>query len=232
MHQQAPPPQPKRSRFEWSKLLTSKTFLVVLSLYLVIFAELLAMTVYAQTAVKYSPEIPTLYIPKKSKVTPLQETPAPPTAPVAADTTRYVYRIAIPKLGVNAGVLALGTNAKGEMSAPSTLYQTSWYNKGAKPGQKGTAVIAGHYGAPNQVGVFRNLPQLKAGDTVNVTAGDKTYTYQVYKVATLSQNNADLQEIFNKRDGSYLNLITCFGAWNAATFSYNQRTVVYTKLVQ
>lgn len=230
MHPLAPPPKSKRTRFEWSRLLTSKVFLIILSLYLIVFAELLAMTVYAQTAVKYNPEIPTLYIPKKSKVTPLQE--APPPAPKNTDTTTYPYKLSIPKLGVNAGVLALGTNPKGEMAAPTTLYQTSWYNKGARPGQTGSTVIAGHYGAPNQVGVFRNLPQLKSGDKVTITTAEQPYTYVVYKVATINQGNADLQEIFNKRDGTYLNLITCFGAWNAATFSYNQRTVVYTKLIQ
>jgi len=225
------------ARSQLVSILTSKVFLVILSVYLVLLSELLAMTVYAQSAVRYNPDMPVLYVPQKTKPVTQKQTatsaPTPPSQNAQDTATTYPYRITIPSLGVNAGVLSLGVNQKGEMAVPTTLYQTSWYNRGTKPGQVGSAVIAGHYGAPNQNGIFRNLLGLKNGSVVTVaSANGQTYNYQVYKIANISQSNAPLQEIFNKKDGAYLNLITCFGTWNQDTFSYNQRTVVYTKLIK
>ncbi len=229
--------QNSTQRFKSSKsnnrllgILTSKPFFIVISLYLIIFSELLAMTVYAQMSIKYNPEVPVLYIPKKAVATVAKPAPAP--QPAVQAQTNYPYRISIPKLGINSGVLSLGINNKGEMAVPATLNETSWYNKGAKPGEVGSAVITGHYGAPNQQGVFKNIKNLQNGDTVTITdSQNRVYNYVVYKNANVGENNAPLQEIFSRRDGKYLNLITCFGVWNQESFSYDQRTVVYTKLV-
>lgn len=209
-----------------SRVFYSKTFLAILSLYFIVIIELLAMTVYAQSEVAYSPHTPDLFVPKKTTQ------PSAKSQPTPAFASTYSYKLTIGSLGVDTGVLSLGVNQKGEMSTPTTLTETSWYNKGPAPGSVGSAVIAGHYGAPWQAGVFRNLQKLKIGDFVSVTdSKGKIFTYKVYKIANVPEKGADLKEIFNKSDGKYLNLITCFGNWNQDSFRYSQRTVVFTKFV-
>jgi sortase A len=51
----------------------------------------------------------------------------------------------------------------------------AWYEPGAKPGQVGNFVIAGHrvtHGEP-----FKDFPKLRAGDKVSVETRDSFYTY-------------------------------------------------------
>ncbi len=220
-------PKGKKYRSILARVFTSKTFLIIVSLYFIVIIELLAMTVYAKANVAYNPNTPTLYVPKKiTSSKPL----AKPQAP--SFDTKYAYKLTIGQLKIDTGVLSLGINAKGEMAVPTTLTETAWYNKGAKPGEMGSVVIAGHYGAPWQAGVFRSLPTMKVGDIVTVTdTNNKTYNYRVYKVANVPEKGADLKEIFNKNDNRYLNLITCFGEWNQDSFRYSERTVVFTKFV-
>jgi sortase (surface protein transpeptidase) len=55
------------------------------------------------------------------------------------------------------------------MDVPSKYASTGWLRTGSKPGNPGTAVIAGHYGwlrgKPN---VFTKLDQLQKGDEIAV----------------------------------------------------------------
>ncbi|HUP99785.1 MAG TPA: sortase [Aeromicrobium sp.] len=51
----------------------------------------------------------------------------------------------------------------------------AWYEPGARPGQIGNFVVAGHrvtHGEP-----FKDFPKLKAGDKINVETRDAYYTY-------------------------------------------------------
>ena len=94
-------------------------------------------------------------------------------------------------------------------------------------------VISGHYDDKKGPAVFYKLGKLKVGDTLKVIdSGDQTHAFQVIEVASYSYTKAPLNRIFGFDLQHDLNLITCDGRWNARTHTYNQRLVVYTRLIE
>ena len=85
-------------------------------------------------------------------------------------------RVVIPSLGVDANVQVVGVTVSGNMGTPTgenKYNDVAWYKDGAKPGEEGRAVIAGHL--DNGFGssaVFANLDKLKKGDLIVVLSKD------------------------------------------------------------
>lgn len=157
-----------------------------------------------------------------------------PQSTTQTNTAITPASLSIPKLGVNADVESVGMNARGEMDTPKNVNNVAWYSLGYKPGDKGSAVFAGHLdtasGAPS---VFYNISQLKTGDTITVSdSSGKQYTYKVTETRQYPYNKFPLQEVFGSADKARLNLITCGGAWDENSQNYSQRTVVYSELVE
>src|SRR2546421_294931 len=156
----------------------------------------------------------------KSTVTdrPVISTPA-----ATQTTTGTPITLSIPSINLQASVESVGMDAQGNMDVPRTNDDVAWYNLGFKPGEKGSAVIDGHYdtvtGAP---AVFWDISKLKNGDQIKVTDADgSTYHFQVTNVEVYPFNQVPLEQIFNSRDKSRLNLITCGGTWNQASKNYS-----------
>jgi LPXTG-site transpeptidase (sortase) family protein len=117
------------------------------------------------------------------------------------------------------------------VGTPEGPSDTAWFNIGPRPGDNGSAVIAGHYGPwkTGQGSVFDNLNNLKIGDKIYIE-GEKgtTATFVVRELRTYSQNEY-APEVFNSSDGkAHLNLITCEGTWSDAQKTYSNRLVVFT----
>lgn len=201
-------------------------------IFLFFLAEGMLMWALADSQVSYSPlqnELVTGVRPPK-KVAPKAEekAPPPPVAPDVAD--KYLV---ISKLFINAPIEPVGVTSTGEMATSQSLNKIAWYKDGTLPGEQGSAVFAGHYGGPAEVGIFRTLEKLGVGDTMEVRSkSGQTLTYKVYNVGTYKTAEVPLQELFNKKDGKYLNLVTCVGEWDASNSSYSDRHIVYAKLVE
>lgn len=152
-------------------------------------------------------------------------------------------RLVIPKLGLNAPILALDPDPSGAMQAPriggpsnpiwSEVY---WWDVGARPGAIGNAVIAGHVNRPDaSPSTFTHLNRLVPGDTVQVvTAGGLALSFRVTAKDTPSVyvhggNDPTIERIFGPALTPNLNLMTCWGAWDGAEF--NQRLVIYSTLI-
>jgi LPXTG-site transpeptidase (sortase) family protein len=136
----------------------------------------------------------------------------------------------IPLINVDAFVEYLGITSDGTMDAPKGPDDVAWFDLGPRPGEKGSAVIAGHYGWKNNVpAVFDNLNKLKIGDKIYVTDDrGATTTFVVNEIGIYSQNG-DATNTFSSNDGkAHLNLITCEGVWNAVLKSRPNRLVVFT----
>ena len=208
---------------------------IALRLIVVLFffmAEGLVMWAFADAQVSYSPlqtEIVTgVKPPKKVAKVETEKAPPPPSAPEVAD----MYLV-IPKLFINAPIEPVGVTASGEMATSQSLQRVAWWKDGTKPGDAGSAVFAGHYGGPAETGIFRTADKLKAGDVIEVRSkSGQTLTYKVYNSARYKLADVPLQDLFNKKDGKYLNLVTCVGQWDAASSSYSDRLIVYAKLVE
>lgn len=138
-------------------------------------------------------------------------------------------RLIIPAINVNASIQQVGITSKGEMEVPSNSVDVGWFKFGERPGEKGSAVIAGHFDGKNgEAGVFTDLDKLKEGDKVYIE-DDKgiSIAFVVQESRTYDPGYAD--DVFSSSDGVYLNLITCDGVWDGVKKSYSKRLVVFTE---
>lgn len=87
-------------------------------------------------------------------------------------------RVLIPRLGVDARLTTLSGAEGGGLTAPPWEQPNvaGWFGGGPTPGEKGTAVLAGHLAAPAGPAVFERLGELVKGDAVGVVRGDGTVT--------------------------------------------------------
>jgi sortase A len=142
-------------------------------------------------------------------------------------------RLEIPSIRVNAVVRSVGLATDGSMGVPKIPSETAWYMYGPKPGDRGSAVIAGHvnwyYG---ETGAFARLKSLKPGDKITVQdERGATTTFAVRTSRTYGQND-DATSVFFSYDGqSHLNLVTCDGVWDRVSRAYTKRFVVFADRV-
>src|ERR1043166_9395149 len=95
--------------------------------------------------------------------------PKAPVVPIPSAPTR----LSIPSINLQAPIVPVGTNEKGEMDVPDgDTNDVGWYKRGTTPGQEGSAVLDAHVFA-----ALSNLRYAKAGDDVYVTneAGQKLH---------------------------------------------------------
>jgi LPXTG-site transpeptidase (sortase) family protein len=149
--------------------------------------------------------------------------------PAATVQAGVPIRLMIPGIQVNALIDSVGLTSDGTMDIKKNPDELAWYNLGPRPGDKGNAVIAGHYGWDNGKGsVFNDLHTLQTGDTFSVI--DEKGTEHLFVVRNTQSYDpaADATLIFRSSDGkAHLNLITCEGVWNNATRTYSRRLVVF-----
>lgn len=141
-------------------------------------------------------------------------------------------RLLIPKIGVDAEIVPVAMDKEGRMATPPTAQNTGWWSLGEAPGGKGSAVVDGHFDDPQgNPGVFYRLGELDVGDQIMVE-DDKGVkrVFEVYKIAKYNDAEFPLRQVFADKSGSYLNLITCAGVWDAKQNNYQERLVVFAEL--
>jgi len=148
-----------------------------------------------------------------------------------AITQGFPIRLVIPIINVDAPIQQLGVITNGEMDAPSNAADAGWFKLGSRPGEKGSAVIAGHFnGINDEVGVFFNLYLLKKGDKIYIKDDKgRTIAFVVRESRIYDPGYAD--SVFSRNDGTYLNLITCDGVWDGVKKSYSKRLVVFADII-
>lgn len=189
------------------------TFLIIIFL--------LTFFFFSWTRITYNTGQLSIFTPKNTP------TPTPTPIEVGLPTT-----IEIPSLGVNAAIESVGLDDQGRMGVPQEVMDTGWYKFGYRPGQRGSAVIDGHFdsqtGAP---AVFYNLATLQIGDKIIVTdSNNQKYKFIVTSVTSYPFDSLPMQKIFARNDKARLNLITCDGTWNRSTHNYSNRAVVFAEL--
>ena len=141
-------------------------------------------------------------------------------------------KLVIQKTGVSAFIQKLGVAKDNSIATPTNVHLAGWYNASAKPGQTGLTVLVGHVAGKTTNGVFADLDKLLAGDMFSVELGDGTLlAYEVIQTQTVPEADA-LSFLFSQQPNvaSQLNLITCTGAYNAATSSYPDRIILQAKM--
>ncbi|MET8041134.1 class F sortase [Micromonospora sp. NPDC005215] len=142
--------------------------------------------------------------------------------------------IEIPRIGVNATVLSLGTNPDGTVQVPplEQADQAGWYEPGASPGETGNAVIVGHVdSAKLGPAVFFDLGSLVPGDTITVRRADgQPATFQVDSVKAYPKTAFPTELVYGPSDRPSLRVVTCGGQFDQAAKSYPDNIVVFATL--
>ncbi len=136
----------------------------------------------------------------------------------------------IPKINVDSAIENVGLTSDGAMNTPKILMDVAWFELGVRPGEIGSAVIAGHYGwKSSKASAFDNLYKLQKGDKLYIE-NDKgvIISFTVQEIKEYNPKD-DAVDIFSSKDNkSHLNLITCDGVWNQFEKSYSKRLVIFS----
>jgi len=158
----------------------------------------------------------------------LEIAPPPPTAAIALPV-----RITISSIDVDAPVIEVALAEDGSMDVPKDPHEAAWYELGPRPGEQGSAVIAGHVdtkrGAP---GIFANLHRVQPGDTIDVQGDDGSIVSFEVRGSRNFDATADATEVFGATDGkTSLNIVTCTGKFDPHTKTYPARLVVFAEKI-
>jgi LPXTG-site transpeptidase (sortase) family protein len=143
-------------------------------------------------------------------------------------------RLKIPSIKVDAVIRSVGLTPNGSMGIPKVPSETAWYMFGPKPGEQGSAVIAGHVNwYSGAKGVFERINALKPGDIITVQNDKGVITSFAVKTIRAIGEKENASSVFRSYDGkSHLNLVTCSGIWNRITKSYSKRLVVFADKIE
>ena len=176
-----------------------------------------------------------LYFTPKSLIRSGSATPIA-TTPALSKQERITYglpvRLKIPSINVDAPVEYVGLTPDGAMDVPKERAHVAWFNLGPRPGENGSAVIAGHYGwrKDKKGSVFDNLHTLRKGDTLYIEDDKGMVTSFVVRESRMYDPEADASDVFGSSDGrARLNLVTCEGVWDKVSQTYSKRRVVFAE---
>ncbi|MEG3635683.1 class F sortase [Micromonospora palythoicola] len=143
--------------------------------------------------------------------------------------------IEINKIDLAAPVHNVGIAPDGSIAAPPAerAQEAGWYDQGPTPGQYGPAVIVGHVDTTTGPAVFHQLPQLRAGDRVEVARSDGSVAiFEVDRVDRFDKEQLPTDDVFGDFSRPQLRLITCGGRWVGGQTGYADNVVVFASLVE
>ncbi|NGO12035.1 class F sortase, partial [Streptomyces sp. HC44] len=152
---------------------------------------------------------------------------------VAALPASPPSRIRIPAIGVNAPMQGLGLTPRGSLDVPpaSRRNLAGWYAAGATPGERGTAIVAGHVDNADGPAVFYRLGALRKADTIEVSRRDGTVAlFSVDAVEVHDARDFPDDQVYGASRRAELRVITCGGGYSEGT-GYRGNVVVYAHLV-
>ncbi|GAA1242789.1 class F sortase [Kitasatospora nipponensis] len=141
-------------------------------------------------------------------------------------------RITIPAIGVDAPVTGVGLDGEGHLATPPDHERNlaGWYRDGVTPGQRGTALLAGHVDTDRGPAVFYGLGALHRGDRIDVLRQDRsTAWFLVDAVEVYDRAAFPDRRVYGATPDPQLRLITCGGGY-AKGRGYLGNVVVYAHL--
>ena len=148
-------------------------------------------------------------------------------------------QLIIPSINVDAALsmrtVTMGEDGKTSMANPSGPNDVVWYDFsalpgfGGRPGVGGNTVLSGHvdyhdYGPA----VFWDLGKLKEGEEITIHLSDGSdYKYAVQWNKVMDSTSANWNDVVASTPQESLTLITCAGAFDSSSRSYDQRRIVW-----
>ena len=160
-------------------------------------------------------------------------TDKPSEAPVSSNDFVKVpadqpQEIIIPSINVDNYIQKVGIDQNNQMAVPNNIHLAGWYVNSVKPGEPGLSIIDGHVLGRYNNAIFKDLINLKPGNTFSIIYGDNSEKlFAVKEVKLLSVDDATIY--LNTKDPnikSQLNLITCDGNFDRNSQTYDKRVVV------
>jgi sortase (surface protein transpeptidase) len=142
-------------------------------------------------------------------------------------------RIVVPAAGINAPLIPLGRNRDGTVQVPSSFSVAGWFQPGPEPGEKGAAVILGHVDSRSGPGVFYHLRALRHGDRIRIRlVTGETLTFVVTGSKEAPKRHFPTRLVYARTPNPTLRLVTCGGAFDAATGHYVDNYIVFARLLR
>ncbi|MGA5566520.1 class F sortase [Streptomyces platensis] len=158
---------------------------------------------------------------------------ASPAVPDLALPRSAPKRVSIPQIGVDAPFTQLTIGPTGQLNAPPAGDKNlvGWYKDGAAPGERGSAIIAGHVDTKTGPAVFLQLESLKPGATINITREDGIIaSFKVDSVETFNKARFPNERVYSDAPTAQLRVITCGGAYDRKVKDYVDNVVVFAHL--
>ncbi|MET8544442.1 class F sortase [Kitasatospora sp. NPDC004799] len=163
---------------------------------------------------------------------------ADPQAPDGAARTPVLKRakptrLRIPQIAVDAPFTELALNPAGQLDAPPPDEKNlvGWYRDGVSPGERGSAVLAGHVDTSKGPAVFLLLSFLLPGNKIEVSRADGTVAvFSVDSVETFAKDAFPDAKVYGRTPDAQLRLITCGGTYDKKRRDYLDNVVVFAHL--
>ncbi|AXL88500.1 class F sortase [Streptomyces sp. CB09001] len=141
-------------------------------------------------------------------------------------------RVRIPAIGVDAPLTGLGLTGTGSLDVPPAGKKNlaGWYEAGTTPGERGTAIVAGHVDNAEGPAVFYRLGALEKGSAIEIDRRDGGVA--VFTVDAVEVYAADAfpdAKVYGAADRPELRVITCGGPYSRST-GYQGNVVVFAHL--
>jgi hypothetical protein len=133
---------------------------------------------------------------------------------------------------VDAPLAGLGLTPQGSLDVPPAARNNlaGWYEAGTTPGEKGTAIVAGHVDNAEGPAVFYRLGALKKGSTIEIERRDGTVAlFSVDAIEVYDARDFPDEKVYGAARRPELRVITCGGGYSAAT-GYQGNVVVFAHL--
>ncbi|MEV5175497.1 class F sortase [Streptomyces flaveolus] len=143
-------------------------------------------------------------------------------------------RLRVPKISVDAPFTTLELGDTGQLQPPpaADTNLVGWYADGAAPGERGTAIIAGHVDTATSPAVFAHLDELEPGDRFSVERVDgRTADFVVDSAETFAKDDFPSKRVYADASRPEVRLITCAGDYDRTVRDYTDNLVVFAHLV-
>ncbi len=134
--------------------------------------------------------------------------------------------LAIPAIGVDAGIIPVGVTTDGKLAIGRSVSDVYRWRDGVVPGQLGSAVLAGHTWSQGQ-GIFDRLGSLRPGARI-IVGRNRFEVTRVRRVREMSRR--EVSALFSDRGRARLVLVTC-GDRDNVTGVYRTRIIVNAALL-